>query len=164
MSEPLIRLSRPTDINNLTTLDLKCYPYPLKLEEWQKLVNQSGQRDVPRIVMIEVMRQAVGFAMWNYDWEKKVTNLIRLAILKQYRMKGLAKILMRKCEMESCKSGMGSIRTIISDIHCCPGDPDDVSDFLMKIGFHTTGEIVRDFRKMYGNMVDGYVFERKVAV
>ena len=41
-----------------------------------------------------------------------------------------------------------------------PGDPDDVTEFLDYMGFKATGEIRYDFCVMYGDSVDGFIFER----
>ena len=169
MSESNIRLSRPTDISNLVTLDLKTYPYPLTMDQWQKLVKSSGQEDKPRVVVIEVGRKPVGFATWvmkeDYCW------IVRLGVLKtfgntpgtmNYRRKGLGTRLVDQCVMEAVRNGKKKLRILIPEHHCIPDDPDNVVGFLNSTDFQPTGEISNDFGVYYGEMKDAYVFERKV--
>jgi len=164
MSDPIIRLSRPSDINNIVSLDSKCYVYPFKMKDWQNIVEKSGRDGEPRVIMLEVLDRPVGFSMWRLGGEEKVTKILRLAVLETHRTIGLGRLLVAACHRGSALSGMDKMRLTVPDIHCCPGDPDDVSVFLSKTGFAATGEIVRDFKEMYGDPVDGYVFEREVGV
>ena len=39
--EPEVRLTRPTDINTIRDLDIKCYDYPLEMDDWKELLNNS---------------------------------------------------------------------------------------------------------------------------
>lgn len=169
MKEPIVRLSRPTDINNLVALDLKCYPYPLAMSNWQELLNNSGKAAEPWIVVVEVYRKPVGFALWHEAYEeggdeklKDAILLLRAGVLPKYRFNGLGRKLIEKCCIEARKAGKKRVRIVIPDIHCRPGDPDDVSQFLNKTGFNTTGEIKPCHKKMYGDWVDGYVFQKEI--
>lgn len=164
MSNPIIRLSRPSDINNIVSLDSKCYIYPFKMKDWQDLVQKSGHVGEPRLIMLELMDLPVGFCMWKNDSEESVTDILRMAVLKTHRRLGLGKLLLAACNKSSLSVGAGKMRITVPDIHCRPGDPDDVSEFLLKTGFLTTGEVKSDFKQMYGDSVDGYVFEKKVTV
>lgn len=158
--EPVIRLTRPTDINAVTMMDLKCYPYPLEMKQWQELLSGSGKQNHARVVVVEAKGVAVGFAVWSIRQENMVGLLHRLGVLPQYRRRQFGTLLMaayiKHCQENQCDK----VRVIVPSIHCDPGDPDDVSAFLNTCGFKTTGEILPDYRVMYGDEVDGYVFER----
>ncbi len=56
MNEPIVRLTRPSDVNALSTLDLKTYHYPLELKKWKELAAQSGKPPEPKVVVVEVVR------------------------------------------------------------------------------------------------------------
>lgn len=64
---PSVRLTRPTDINYIRDLDAKCYAYPLSNDNWKQLINGSGKMGQARVVVIEVDRVPVGFAVWNTE-------------------------------------------------------------------------------------------------
>ena len=162
MSEPTIRLTRPTDINNIVDLDLKCYVYPLCMADWQDLVGTSGQDGSPRVVMVEVLQKPVAFGMWQHDKDKGITTVIRLGALEPFRRAGVSKILLTNCIKGSRTLKIKRLQVVAPEIHCRPGDPDDISEFLLKSGFHPTGDILNEYKTMYGDLVDGFVFERKI--
>lgn len=161
MNEPLIRLSRPTDINTLLALDIKSYNYPLSLDNWQVLVKGSGQKFEPRVVLVEVFRRPVGFAMWQQK-DEDIVVFLRLGILPQYRKKGLGRLLVTKCVEDSRLREVKKVQISIPELHCIPEDPDNVVGFLNRVGFQPTGEIVENYSVMYGESVDAYVFERSL--
>jgi GNAT superfamily N-acetyltransferase len=164
MPEPIIRLTRPTDINALKDLDLKSYHYPLELDQWQERIHGSGKPDESKIVVTEVYNKPVAYAMWNVDKEHNGIHLERLGVLPNFRLNGLGRRLALRCLQEGYDQFCEEVRTIVPSVHCRPGEPDDVSVFLNKCGFKPNGQIVHDMRKMYGKTVDGYIFVRQIDV
>jgi len=158
--EPVVRLTRPDDINAIKAMDLKCYHYPLPMKSWQALINGSGKKDQARIVMTEVYRKPAGFAMWAADESGDFCTLHRVGVLPKFRRNGLGTVLVAACVRHCFENDIAKVRVIVPDIHCCPGEVDDVSGFLNACDFKTTGEIISEFKTMYGDLVDGYVFER----
>lgn len=140
-------------------MDLKCYHYPLELPAWQKLINGSGKKDQARIVVVEVHRQPAGFAMWANDLDD-TTTLHRVGVLPKFRRHGLGLVLVAACVRHSFENHIPVVRVIAPHIHCCPGHEDDVSAFLAACDFKPSGEIINNFKVMYGEYVDGYVFKR----
>lgn len=162
MNEPIVRLTRPSDVNALSTLDLKTYHYPLELKKWKELAGQSGKPTEPKVVVVEIVRKPVGFALWQ-ELDENVSRIIRLGVLHKCRFHGLGRLLIEKVVLHSQTAKKDRLRVVLPDIHCLPGDPDDVSGFLSKVGFHTTGEVVTDHCRMYGEWREGYVFERNIV-
>ena len=168
-TEPVIRLTRPNDISALQTLDLKSYHYPLPLQEWQSYVGGSGKPGETRIIIVEVFRKPVGYCMWTIDKLNNGAHLDRLGVVPHFRKNGLGRLLVTACVKHVRETYYGEdsdveIRIIVPHIHCNTDDPDDVSQFLNRVGFSPTGDIVLDWKKMYGEFVDGYIFGRKVDV
>ena len=157
--EPIVRLTRPDDINSITTIDLKCYHYPMSMKSWQELLNGSGKRGQARVVVTEVYRKPAGYAMWTFD-EDHTGILHRVGVLPKFRRNGIGTVLVAAALKHSFENHVDTMRITVPDIHCCPGDVDDVSAFLNACEFNTTGEIVPEFKTMYGELVDGYVFQR----
>jgi GNAT superfamily N-acetyltransferase len=162
-NEPVIRLTRPSDINALMALDLKTHHYPLTLDEWQAKVNGSGSANHARVVVCDVVRVSTGFAMWKIDNEHEYCDLMRIGVLRRYRLKGLGSLLVHACLRHAFEQKCDKLRIIVPHIICNPGDPDDASEFLGKCFFKATG-VIDDWCEMYGKNVDGYVFERKINV
>jgi L-amino acid N-acyltransferase YncA len=164
---PNVRLSRPDDINIIRALDAKCYDYPLEMKEWEKLINQSGKNNKARCVVVEAARKPLGFAVWSTflstgGHSRNVQFLYKLGVKKDKRRNGLGTLMLDTCISEAVKAQAEVVRTIVPEIHCDPGDPDDVSIFLKKSEFVATGEIVENYVQMFGQLVDGFVFEKDI--
>ena len=162
MSEPIIRLTRPNDDNSLSELDLKSYHYPLPLERWKELSRLAGKPTEPKVVVVEVVRKPMAFAMWQ-EVDSDVTKILRLGVLPKARRHGIGRLLIKKIIVHSQAEKKDRLRIVLPDIHCLPGDPDDVSGFISKVGFNTTGEVITEHCYMYGEWRDGYVFERNIV-
>ena len=167
MSAPLIRLSRPNDINTLVALDLKTYNYPLSMDDWKVLVHGSGKKKEPRVILLELMSRPAGFCMWKESEpeegkDEQIVELLRVGILPEYRGRSLGRLLVDRCAEECNRNRMDKIRLLVPEVHCVPDDPDNIVGFLNKVDFFPTGEIVEDFKVMYGDMVDAFAFERKL--
>ena len=169
--EPIIRLTRPTDISALQTLDLKSYHYPMPLDEWQQYVSESGKAGEARIIIVEVFRKPVGYCMWTIDKLNNGAHLERIGVIPPFRRSGLGTLLVEACVKHVRDQYYGEtrdveIRTIVPHIHCNIDDPDDVSAFLTSVDFSPTDNknIVHNWKTMYGELVDGYIFARQVDV
>lgn len=175
--EPIVRLSRPDDLNTLKDLDLKCFDYPLEMAEWQELINGSGQDEKARVSVVLVQRKAVGFAVWKLVEEKKpaeagedpdhkfVIDIVRLGVREPWRRNKLGTLLLADIEDDAKRRQADVLRITVPEIHCQPEgrrDKDDVTGFLNATHFKPTGKVVTDFCKMYGDLIDGYVWERTV--
>jgi len=162
---PVIRLSRPTDINNLRDLDIKCYDYPLTMDQWQALVSASGKVEEARCVLVELQNpvgsnKPIGFGVWQkHEGDFLV---LRIGVHKEYRRKGIGQLIVDTIQNDASKKGIKLITITVPDLHCTPGDPDDVSKFLLATGFRPSGKIIHNFKRMYGQDRDGYVFEMKI--
>lgn len=161
-TESIVRLSRPNDISQLRDLDLKCFQYPFSMAQWQHFIQGSGKKNEPKVILVEVVKSAVGYAMWEIDTEANVLSLLRIGVLPPFRRKKLGSTLFMAVIKDAQRNQLDKIRCVVPDIHCVPNDPDNVSGFLLANGLSATGEIVYDAFQMYGSNFDGYVFERGV--
>ena len=163
-SQPVIRLSRPNDINPLRDLDIKCYDYPLNMEQWQMLVQASGQDGQARVVIVEYesgySSHAIGYAVWQ-KFEGDFL-LLRLGVVKPHRRRGIGHLLFDTVVKDARKRGIAKIRVTVPACHTLPQDPDNVSDFLKAMGFRANGVILTDWKVMFGRQEDGYEFEYQV--
>lgn len=167
LDEPIVRMSRPNDINDIRDLDIKCYDYPLSMPEWQELINgKEGEDDSAKakVAVIEVYRKKAGFAVYRKVDEDTV-EIVRLGVRESLRASGLGALLIKEAELYAKRMACDVLRLVVPEIHCQPEgqrDKDDVSQFLNHNQFKPTGKIVSNFAYMYGEDVDGFVWERKV--
>jgi len=166
--EPEVRLTRPTDINTIRDLDIKCYDYPLEMDDWKELLNNSGKENKSRVVIVEGHRKSLGFGVWKMlppevGVNEQVCALHRLGVKPgKYRGKGLGKLLIKTCEAHAIRMQADLIRYVAPDFKCNKDDEDDISGFLSLVEFYATGVIVPSYKFMYGRWVDGFVFEKQL--
>lgn len=158
---PLLRLSRPSDLADLKALDIKCYHYPITNDGWQDLLKKSGKVDASSVIIAEYSRQRIGFAVW-WNLDEDSIEIMRLGVHPYYRRKGVGSLLLAKILSDTRHLGASTIQLTAPSVHCCPGDKDDISEFLISSGFKATGEIIEDFKVMYGDLVDGYIFKMRI--
>ena len=161
---PTMRPRRPNDINTLQKLDAQAYPYPMPLDEWQAHINR--EENPARIVIVDVMHIPVAFGMWAFYPDENLARILRLGVQPSWRRNSIGSVILGGCIQDCEKNGEGIERlsVVVPHLNCRPGDPDDVSAFLTKHEFRATGEIIEDWCRMYGEWIDGYVFERPVNV
>ena len=164
--QPVIRLSRPTDINNLRDLDIKCYDYPLNMDQWKTLVESSGKSGEARCVLVEYQsaigsNKPIGFGVWKFHEGDYL--ILRVGTVKPYRRKGIGKLIVDTILKDANKKGIKVVKITAPDLQCRPGDPDDVSAFLIACGFKANGKILTDWKFMFGKYRDGYEFEMRLG-
>jgi predicted GNAT family acetyltransferase len=165
--EPIVRMTRPGDLNDIQNLDVKCYHYPLLMDDWKVLINGKDEDDdgpkseKAKVEVVEVHRKKVGYSVLR-RFDDTVMMIERLGVRETFRRHGLGRMLVDEANLAARHMKVDVMRIVIPEIQCKPGDPDDVSAFLNATSFHPTGKIVPAFAFMYGDDVDGYVWERKV--
>lgn len=162
-AKPQVRLTRPQDVNTLTHLDLKCYQYPVGLQGWQEFM--KGVDSTNRIVLLEVGKEAVGFAAYELVEQvggESYVNITRLGVQPRDRRKGYGTILLNNIENSARRMKADGLCILVPELHCTPGDPDDVLGFLTNAGFKASGAIEYNCKRMYGEWVDGYYFIRRI--
>jgi GNAT superfamily N-acetyltransferase len=131
------------------------------MEQWQMLVQDSGQDGKARVIIVELEAgfnsQALGYAVWQ-RFEGDFL-LLRLGVVKQHRRRGIGQLLFDTVLKDARKRNIPKIKVTIPEIYCLPGDPDDVSAFLSSMGFRATGEILTNWKFMFGKTYDGILWE-----
>lgn len=160
---PQVRLTQPNDVNSITALDMKCYQYPLSLEGWKQFLSEVN--DTNRVVVLEKSRRAIGFAAYELVEDLSTgdshVEITKLGILPEYRRQGHGSTLIESIEGGARRLKADRISILIPEIHCFPGDPDDVSLFLKYNGYYPSGVIKYNCQVMYGHQVDGFYFVKE---
>lgn len=141
------------DLTLIRDLDVRTYFYPLTNDGWAYVFNDNACV----VYLCTIGKRSIGFMILEPSGNNM--RLHRLGILRQFRGLGAAKLLMRKAEEFRAATKSAALEVTVPEIHCAPGDPDDVSVFLKWQGFKATG-VKTDFYSMYGRKYDGFVFER----
>lgn len=141
------------DLATLRDIDIKTYFYPVPDDGWaHALVDSSCV-----VYMVRLGRHHIAYMI--VEPSKHNLRVHRLGVIRQYRGHGAAKMLLTKAEELRRATKSKALEVIVPEIHCLPGDPDDISLFLKFQGFKATG-IKLDFFTMYGRKYDGFIFER----
>ena len=141
------------DLAVVKDLDLKCYPYPLENDAWTFVFVDS----TCVVHIVYVYNKPVGFQIL----EPIESNLRvwRLGVLRKFNGRGAGKALLARADEFRAAIKAPVLDTVVPEIHCLPGDPDDVSVWLKFQGFKAT-KVKKDYFDMYGRKYDGFVFER----
>jgi len=152
----VIRDALVKDMNALKDIDLRSYQYPLSQDTWSRVLVDSPCK----VFLATIGTRTVGFIVLEAH-ETRGLQVQRLAVSALFRGKGIATELLAKAESLARDLHIDKLSATVPEIHCLPGDPDDISLWLKFKGFRAVG-IRRGFYHMYGDYLDGFVFEREV--
>lgn len=150
--EIVVRPGTDREVNLVKDLDLKSYDYPWEREKWSEMVGENPGK----WCLATIAGKAVGFAIWRMEPDEAV--LLRLGVRPDNRKKGVGAALLERVVKYARSSGAKRVSLLVPEIHCFPGHPDDVSQWLLNRKFRSGGSIVREHAFMYGQWVDGFRF------
>jgi GNAT superfamily N-acetyltransferase len=147
---PVIRGAQARDINYLIDIDIKSYHFPWSVGQWRKFAGGK----MCSILLATIKAEPVAVCAWKKSG--KDAEILRLATKPAYRGLGAASLLLYT--VESTK--LQKVSIIIPEINCFPGQPDDISAWLLSRGYQATVPILKDYFHMYGKHYDGFKFVR----
>ena len=143
------------DLGALKYIDLKASIYPATSEMWTYAVVEGNCINFG----VQFGTLLVGFIIT--EQEKTELRILRLKISPAFRSYGLEEELVAKAESLARDLHANKLSKVIPELHCIPGDPDDESYLWTGMGFKAT-KIIPDAFVMYGDLVDGFKFERGI--
>lgn len=160
-----VRRGGSRDVNYIKDIDMKSYQYPWPHERWVTLSKDEtyywcvASRDV----------EPVGFAVWR-DIQFEVPRLKftptisieRLAVKPFDRGEGIGTALLSYIYEYAEDHFFNRVVTVVPEINCLPGDPDDISAWLLLQGFKAERPILRNCAYRYGEFVDCYLFAKSL--
>ncbi|OGN96977.1 MAG: hypothetical protein A2Z77_00575 [Chloroflexi bacterium RBG_13_51_36] len=149
----LIVTATAKDLDTLRDLDMRCYFYPVPEVGWSHALLDSACV----VNMVKLSNRPLGYSI--VEPLGKGLRIHRLGVLKKFRGIGVAKRLLHKAEDMRRDTGADALTIMVPEIHCLPGDPDDVSGYLKSQGFLAYATQLDAFR-MYGRKYDGIIFKR----
>ena len=143
------------DLNLLKDVDLKTYHYPLTDEAWTHALVKSPCS----VCTVRISKTHVGYMI--VEPQELNLRIHRLGVREKFRGNGVGKRLLERAEQLACDGKYAYLEVVVPDIHCIPGDLDNVALWLKFQGFRASG-VLGDYFHMYGDDHDGYLFKRKV--
>jgi GNAT superfamily N-acetyltransferase len=141
------------DLPMLKDLDLKTYDYPMNEAQWQHI------QELDAMYIVTIGKRDIGFTVLEACDD--CLNCHRLGVLRRFRGQGVGKYLLNEAVALARDLHKPKLTTVIPEINCLPGHPDDVSLWLKWQGFRAFG-VKRNLFYMYGECVDGILFAKEV--
>ena len=142
------------DLSILKDIDLRSNFYPLEEDAWAYAVVDGHCANYGA----SIGKVMVGLALAE---QADSLMILRLCVRPNFRHNGVGSALMAKMVSLAEDLHVNTLSITIPEIHCLPGDPDDVSLWLKWKEFRAT-KILKDIYYMYGDTIDGFKFERKI--
>ncbi len=147
-----VRPGGDRDVNLVKDLDLKCYHYPWTPQDWAANVGN----DAAKWCLATVRDRPVGFAIWGREKDRDLLH--RIAVRPDSRNQGIGTEILRYVLRCVRNRGASKLSTVVPEINCFPGHPDDVSAWLLARGFRAEPPLVPKHAYRYGQWVDGFCF------
>lgn len=162
------RTSRPNDLAQLRSLDLKCHEQEPETDGWWKQVAENPNADVcvacksqVPIGMIVWERQA--FQVPNFKAKATTLHLHKLCVRPEFQNNNIGQRLLAYAHEEARRTGCPYITISVPEYKCQPGEEYDVSKWLKNLGFKAT--IILPVKiSLYGKEYDQFLFVFEVKV
>lgn len=162
------REARPNDLAQLRSLDLKCHEQTPSTDDWWKQIAENTHSGV----CVSCKNQVpVGMIVWERqafqvpDRKAKTTtlHLHKLCVRPEYRNNQIGQRLLAYAHEEARRTGCPYMTISVPEYKCQPGEEDDVSEWLNKLGFNAT-MILPVKISLYGKEYDQFLFVFEVKV
>lgn len=146
------------DSHHLLNIDLKVSEFPWDVEDWQLL-----QKFFPdwEISVATINKTPVGFSVVELSADDDLCRIHKFAVLLRARRIGVHLSLMNVIEYRTFTRSLGTIEYVASECCCRPGDPYDVSEWLLRENFRCQ-DTEADMFEGYGKNYDAYLFRKIV--
>jgi len=149
------------DINAMFEIDLRCYDYPMGYTELKTLI---ACYDAFCVIAVDEKLHTIGYAIFKKESAAGILEIMRLAVLPKYRRQGVGSMLLLAGRDYGITANLYEMFTMVPEILCCPGQPDDMSAWLLASGFKAVLPMVPAAFLMYGKTVPGIKFTRHIDV
>lgn len=147
-----IRPFTPADLVHLQDCDVKCFDYGWNAEEWAFAAENYAIR------IASYYGTPVGFAVMVVVTDpKRVGHLFKLGVKPNFRRRKVGRLLIASTIAFAKASDVDEIESIVPEGLCRPGEPQDITGWLAKVGFRGTG-VVPNYIHNMGVIEDGYKF------
>jgi hypothetical protein len=146
------------DSHHLLNIDLKVSEFPWDVEDWQLL-----QKFFPdwEISVATLNSTPVGFSVVELSADDDLCRIHKFAVLRRAQRIGVDNSLLNLIEYRTSIKSLGTLEYVASESACRPGDPYDVSQWLIWHGF-TCEATEPEMFEGYGKDYDAYLFRKTI--
>lgn len=146
-----VRPAVAEDVTHVMDIDVKSFDLPWSSEEWHRPQLSIGVATLQKTPIGVAVFQIVRFK------EDCYVEFHKLAVRPNFRGRKVSLQLFEDVMHCARYSGATHIETIVPENLCLPGNPQDISGWLTRVGFRATG-VKRGHFQLYGQPEDGYEF------
>lgn len=151
------RASEPKDAHYLLDIDIKCFDYAWLPSEWRIVAQHC-------VACVATWNGTpIGMAIFGKNADGDV-QVVKLAVKPAYRHRGIATGLMRNCALYAREIHAPRLVLLVPESWLCPGQPGDISGWLVKLGFRAHKPLLRNQFTFYGQSEDGVLFSLPVPL
>lgn len=161
MKKPLNLDLRPMalgDSHHLINIDNKRSEFPWTVGDWQCFQRYFPEWEVSVVTLDET---PVGFTVIELSKDENKCYIHKFAVLPKGLTVGIDLVLLNRVEYRTVTKGLNCIEYPVSESSCNPGDPYDVSEWLLRNGFRCE-ETVEEMFEAYGSYYDGFLFRKPI--
>lgn len=147
-----IRPAKPDDLVYLQDCDLKSFDYGWNAEEWAFAVENYA------VKIAHFYGTPIGFAVMAVVTEPdRIAHLFKVAVKQSFRNRKVGRLLIAETIAFAKHARLRDIESVVPETLCRPGEPQDITGWLSKVGFKGTG-VIRNYIQNMGVNEDGFKF------
>ena len=151
------RAAEERDAHYLIDIDIKCFDYAWMPEDWR----QASKTCVGTVATW--YGTPIGMAIFAKT-EAGDIEIVKIAVKKPYRNRGVASQLLLNCAIYAREIHIPRMVMLVPEGRLRPGEPDDISTWLTKLGFRAQAPLLRDYFTFYGQAEDGVLFSLPIPL
>jgi len=138
---------------HLQDCDVKCFDYGWTNEEWAFAIESYS------VKVAHFYGTPIGFAVFVVvNDEPRIVHLFKVGVKPPFRKRKAGRLLIHEATTFARVQGLNEIEAVVPEMLCSPGEPQDITGWLLKVGFLGTG-VIRNYIQNMGVKEDGYKFK-----
>jgi N-acetylglutamate synthase-like GNAT family acetyltransferase len=132
-----LRRAEATDVHHLIDIDLKCFDEVWTPEDWRSLANTCS------VVVATLHNNPIAMCVHRRH-EDGYTEILKLGVKNHCRRKGVGRALIAIAMQSAIQAHSSHVFMLVPEHLLRPGEPQDVSQWLLKMGFRAEVPLVRN--------------------
>jgi ribosomal protein S18 acetylase RimI-like enzyme len=153
----VFRETRPADAHYLIDIDIKCFEHAWTPEEWR----ETSETSLGAVATWHGV--PIGMSISRRSLEGDV-EVVKVGVKPPYRNNGIGRHLLQNCILHARDIMATRLFTIVPESAIAPGQPQDLSTWLSKLGFRAEKPLLRNHFYSYGQSEDGVTFSMPVSL
>ncbi len=145
------RPSCSDDAHYLIDIDLKCFDFAWLPEDWRQVSKDSFA------CIATWNKTPIGMVVFARTMYNDI-EILKIAVKPSYRRCGIASRLLFHCILYGREIHAPHVLMVVPESRLNPGEPDDLSQWLVHRGFRAQVPLLRDYFTFYGRPEDGVIF------